>query len=307
MRCGSTACPGRRPGVAAADAVPLMLVLVIDEAAVGRPSGPAAAAVAAYHGYRQRGVPPARHLGLPSPYLTLIFTLDDPLHDRRAGQDGAAGAAYDALAGGLHTTPALITHDGRQSGIQLQVHPHAARALFGAARGRARRRWTGDADAVLGRLAERIRNRLGEAGTWRERFAVLDDELGALVTDENARAAARRRQRVAAAAPQPRRRADRHARRRPSATAPSPLDAVRRRDRPHPQDRGAGDPLRPRPPRHPGRGAGPAGPHRRRARLRDQSHLVRDFVAFSGRVADASGWPRSSETSKPRARPAGPD
>ena len=31
---------------------------------------------------------------------------------------------------------------------------------------------------------ERVRNRLGGAGTWRERFAVLDDELGALVIRE---------------------------------------------------------------------------------------------------------------------------
>lgn len=35
--------------------------------------------MASYTGYRQRGVPPARHRGLPSPFLTLIFTLDEPL------------------------------------------------------------------------------------------------------------------------------------------------------------------------------------------------------------------------------------
>ena len=62
---------------------------VIDEAVVGRPRGAAGAVVASYHGYRQRGVPPARHLGLPSPYLTLIFTLDEPL--RIAEHVDAAG------------------------------------------------------------------------------------------------------------------------------------------------------------------------------------------------------------------------
>ena len=35
--------------------------------------------VAWYSGYRQAGLRPGRHHGLPSPYLTLIFTLDDPL------------------------------------------------------------------------------------------------------------------------------------------------------------------------------------------------------------------------------------
>jgi hypothetical protein len=35
--------------------------------------------VAWYSGYRETGAPPARHRGLPSPWLTLIVTLDDPL------------------------------------------------------------------------------------------------------------------------------------------------------------------------------------------------------------------------------------
>jgi AraC-like DNA-binding protein len=155
---------------------------VIDEAVVGRPRGAAGAVVASYHGYRQRGVPPARHLGLPSPYLTLIFTLDDPLQIVEH-VDGRPPRSYDALAGGLHTTPAVITHAGCQSGIQLQVHPDAARALFGMPAGELAGT-DGDADVVLGRLVERIRNRIGEAATWGERFTVLDDELGALVTRE---------------------------------------------------------------------------------------------------------------------------
>lgn len=153
---------------------------VVDEAVVGRPSGAAASVVASYHGYRQSGVAPARHLGLPSPYLTLIFTLDDPLHIAQHVEHRRPAQSYDTLAGGLHTTPAVITHDGRQSGIQLQVHPHAARALFGMPAGEIAG-IDGDADAVLGRVALRIRERLGEATTWPERFAVLDDELGALV------------------------------------------------------------------------------------------------------------------------------
>ena len=158
------------------------MTALIDEAVVGRPRGAAGAVVASYHGYRQRGVPPARHLGLPSPYLTLIFTLDDPLQIVEH-VDGRPSRSYDALAGGLHTTPAVITHGGRQSGIQLQVHPHAARALFGMPAGRLAGT-DADADAVLGRLVERVRNRMGEAATWEGRFAVLDDELGALVTRE---------------------------------------------------------------------------------------------------------------------------
>ncbi|HEY0814985.1 MAG TPA: helix-turn-helix domain-containing protein [Pseudonocardia sp.] len=153
---------------------------VVDEAVVGEPCGAVADVVAAYHGYRQDGVAPARHLGLPSPYLTLIFTLDEPLHLAQHVGNRQGERSYDTLAGGLHTTPAVITHEGRQSGIQLQVHPHAARALFGMPAGELAG-IDADACAVLGPVALRIRERIGAATSWPERFAVLDEELAALV------------------------------------------------------------------------------------------------------------------------------
>ena len=51
----------------------------IDEHCRWRPAEPLRPLVAHYTGYRQRGVPPALHRGLPSPFLTLIFTLDEPM------------------------------------------------------------------------------------------------------------------------------------------------------------------------------------------------------------------------------------
>ena len=35
------------------------------------------------------------------------------------------------MLGGLHTTPAVIRHDGSQHGIELNVTPAGARVLFG--------------------------------------------------------------------------------------------------------------------------------------------------------------------------------
>ena len=51
----------------------------MSESARAAPAAPLRGLVAWYSGYRQEGVPPGRHRGLPSPYLTLIITLDDPL------------------------------------------------------------------------------------------------------------------------------------------------------------------------------------------------------------------------------------
>jgi AraC-like DNA-binding protein len=150
------------------------------EAVAARPAGPLRAVVAEHHGYRQRGMPPARHLGLPSPWLTLIFTLDEPLYVARHPDPQQAPGQYLALLGGLHTTPAVIAHDGAQSGVQLQVSPLAARALLGLPAGELAGLDLPAAD-LLGRLGADLPEQLQAAGSWAARFRLLDDRLGRLV------------------------------------------------------------------------------------------------------------------------------
>jgi AraC-like DNA-binding protein len=155
----------------------------VDEYAQARPSPAMRPYVAFYSGYRQRGIPPATHRGLPSPYLTLILTLDDPLTVAAHPDARQAPGRYDALIGGLHLAPALITHDGRQSGVQVAVHPLGCRALLGVPAGELAGT---DADlaAVLGhRPARELRDRLHAAPTWAARFAALDTALRRLVRD----------------------------------------------------------------------------------------------------------------------------
>ena len=103
----------------------------LNESALGRPAAPLQSLIASYSGYRQAGVPPAIHAGLPSPYMTVIFTLDDPLTIAAHPDPSQPAGSYLTLAGGLHTAPALIIHEGAQSGIQLAVSPLGARALLG--------------------------------------------------------------------------------------------------------------------------------------------------------------------------------
>lgn len=146
----------------------------VSEAVLGQPAEPLRPFIAHYSGYRQSGIEPAEHRGLPSPYLTLIFTLDEPLTIAEHPDPRQPGADYVTLVGGLHTTPALVTHDGRQSGIQLGLSPLGARALLRVPAGELA---TSDfhGSEVLGKLAAEVHERIGEAGTWRDRFAVLDE------------------------------------------------------------------------------------------------------------------------------------
>ena len=129
--------------------------------------------VAWYHGYRQSGQRPARHRGLPSPWLTMIITLDEPLTIAEHPDPRQAASAHQVLVGGLHTSPALVTHDGCQSGIQLGVTPLGARVLLGAPAG-ALATLDLEGDEVIGRFAADLQDRMRAAATWADRFAILD-------------------------------------------------------------------------------------------------------------------------------------
>lgn len=151
--------------------------LPVEEAVVARPTGPLSAVVAGYHGYRQRGVAAGRHLGLPSPFLTVIVTLDEALRIAQHVDPTCLPGAYATVIGGLHVLPAVIEHDGAQSGIQLQVSPLGARGLFGLPAGEL----AGVAlcgEELLGGSARRLQERLQAAQSWPERFGLLDSVFG---------------------------------------------------------------------------------------------------------------------------------
>ena len=151
--------------------------MVVDESAWARPSAPLRSSIAHYTGWRQRGVPPVTHRGLPSPYLTLVLTLDDPLVVHAHPDHRQAPGSYDALVGGLHLAPALIAHGGRQSGVQVAVHPLGCRALFGLPAGELAGLDLDLADLLGAARVAGIRARLLTAPDWPARFAALDAAL----------------------------------------------------------------------------------------------------------------------------------
>jgi AraC-like DNA-binding protein len=176
------------PGVVRRDAGSMGRALstaeVVNEAVRCRPDDRVRAAVFDYHGYRQRGVAPALHRGLPSPYLTLIFTVDEPLEIAQQVDRRRPGGRYDAIAGGLHATPAIIKHDGAQSGIQLLVDPLASRALFGLPASELAS-YDCEASEVLGPVAGELHDQLREATTWAHRFAILDRVVGQMLSRQS--------------------------------------------------------------------------------------------------------------------------
>jgi AraC-like DNA-binding protein len=129
-----------------------------------------------YSAYRQSGLDPGTHRGLPSPYLTFIVTLDDPLVMAAHPDPRQASGVYTTLVGGLHTSHAVIAHPGRQSGVQLALEPLGARALLGLPAGELAN-LDAPASDVLGPLADELQARVRLAPTWAARFAILDEVL----------------------------------------------------------------------------------------------------------------------------------
>ena len=149
----------------------------VDEHVRARPSPALRPYVAFYSGYRQRGLPAGVHRGLPSPWLTLILTIDEPLVVAAHPDRRQAPGSYDALIGGLHLRPALIAMGGAQSGVQVAVHPLGCAALFGLPAAELVNIDT-DLAAVAGdAVVAELRERLQLASSWPARFAALDEML----------------------------------------------------------------------------------------------------------------------------------
>nr|WP_269809716.1 helix-turn-helix domain-containing protein [Kineosporia rhizophila] len=87
--------------------------------------------------------------------------------------EGHPGGSYDTYLGGLHRTPALIVHQGAQSGIQVALSPLGCRRLLGLPGGELGGENLTVTD-VLGRDGVEVHEQVRAASTWPGRFGVLD-------------------------------------------------------------------------------------------------------------------------------------
>jgi AraC-like DNA-binding protein len=140
--------------------------------------------VAAVVGYRQEGMAPGLHRGLPSPFLTLIVTVDEPLEIAAQVDPTRPPDRYDALLGGLHTRPALIAHQGRQFGVQISLTPFGARALL-AMPAAELAALDGHLTEMLGPAGAELIERFRAAPDWPGRFAAVEHVLLRLRRDDD--------------------------------------------------------------------------------------------------------------------------
>lgn len=138
-------------------------------------------------GYRFAGLPAGIHLGMPGASLTMVIAFDDPMRLAMAPESELEPHAFWGLVGGLHDRAVAIPHAGSQHGMQIDVSPLGARALFGMPSGVV----TGDvvhlADVWPPAAVDGLLDDLVRAASWAERFRVLDAFLVARVACAEAR------------------------------------------------------------------------------------------------------------------------
>jgi AraC-like DNA-binding protein len=144
------------------------------EWAIGQPHPSLRHLITRYIGYTQREVPPGVHRGLPSRHVTLVIGLSGPIRIIRMPKPDAAPADLAASVGGLHLAPALIAQEEFQTGVQVELDPLGARALFGLPSAELSGYVVELADLGSPGLAL-LPERLAMAKGWSRRFAMLDE------------------------------------------------------------------------------------------------------------------------------------
>ncbi|MFC7405879.1 helix-turn-helix domain-containing protein [Georgenia alba] len=132
--------------------------------------------VSAMVGYRALGLPAPLHRGLPSSRLTFIVTLDEGVEAAPTEPGLADVRPVPVILGGLHTTASYVRQRPGQAGVQLALHPLAARAVLGAPA--AELSVTDfDGTSFLGAWATRLHQRLTETTGWPQAFRLVAEEL----------------------------------------------------------------------------------------------------------------------------------
>jgi AraC-like DNA-binding protein len=146
------------------------------EAYSAAPRGDLAAFVVRYEGYREADSLPARR-HMPGGVVPLIVEFGAPLRhiDRRYGDEPRT---FDGFVAGLHESYALSESTGTSRGIQIDLTPLGARAMFGMPMHELTNRVIGLDDA-LGTDGRPFRERLCGTEDWDARFDIIDEAIAA--------------------------------------------------------------------------------------------------------------------------------
>ncbi|TRW78996.1 helix-turn-helix domain-containing protein [Mycolicibacterium sp. 018/SC-01/001] len=138
--------------------------------AVGTPDPSLRAVVRRYEGFATHGVGPVTFREVACTFVPIIIDLG-------AGWSVAhrqdAPTRLQSFVAGLTDAPVLVSHGGSARCLQIDLTPLGARRVLGLPLSELANRSV-PVEAVLGRDAAALVQRIGEARCWEERFALVD-------------------------------------------------------------------------------------------------------------------------------------
>ncbi len=144
------------------------------EAATALPSSSLRRFVASFGGFHEISRQGVTRCELPTPYLTVLISLADPI--ALSWDTNSTGPVHvTAAVVGVGCEPITTSHDGSQTVLEARLSPLGALKLFGVPASEL----TGqvvDLAEFWGDMSE-ITERLALADSWGERFQLLDSKM----------------------------------------------------------------------------------------------------------------------------------
>lgn len=132
-----------------------------------------------YEGYQDSGGVPVTFRELPCTFAPIIIDLDAGW---TIAHDGAETAQLGSFIAGVTESVVVVGHPGTARCLQIDLTPLGARRLLGVPMHELANT-TVPVDAVLGVFGRELVQRIGNAPTWQDRFALLDRALMARLAD----------------------------------------------------------------------------------------------------------------------------
>lgn len=142
-------------------------------AIAGTPHPSLQGVVLRYEGFRQTSAQPVLFRELPCSFVPIILDLDQGWSVAHREHVGSAPLRLDSFVAGVTDGPVLVGHGGSARCLQVDLTPLGARRILGVPMGELANR-TVPIEDVLGRSGAGLVERVGNAPSWQERFAIID-------------------------------------------------------------------------------------------------------------------------------------
>lgn len=150
--------------------------------AVGTPDPLLRDVVMRYEGFTVRGGGPAIFREVACTFVPIIIDLDRGWSVAHREHVGSVPLQLQSFVAGLTDGPVLVGHAGSARCLQVDLTPLGARRILGLPLVELANRSV-PIEAVLGRDGAGLVQRIGDAATWQERFAIVDAALLARLSD----------------------------------------------------------------------------------------------------------------------------